>query len=153
MLLSSHLTNKTEFILIYFKFLSKCDVIAFMKDGTVTELGTHEELVSNEKDYNHLISLDQAKRKETDDERKMKIDKNDVPTNVYDLANIQQHNKEVIGATNITEDDEINNYMEDEGEILKYSSWAVLLEYFKVSYYSINKFSSLGSKNNFKYPS
>ena len=121
-----------------------------MKDGTITELGTHEELVSSDKDYNHLISLDQAKKQERDDEKKVETDRNDLPTTVPGLANTIQHNKEVIGPTNLTEDEDVNNYMEDEGEILKYSSWAVLLEYFKVSYNYVNKFSFPGSTNDFK---
>jgi hypothetical protein len=118
-----------------------------MKDGTITELGTHEELVSNDKDYNNLISSDQVKRKERDDKKETKSDKNDLPTNVRDLDNTLQPNKEVIGPTNITKEEKINNSMEDEGEILKYSSWAVLLEYFKVSYDYVLNFCPVGSTN------
>ena len=104
-----------------------------MKDGTVAELGTHAELVSNDKDYNHLISLDQAKRKEREDEKKIEIDKKDSSTNIQDLVNAIKHTKEVIGPSKIIDEEETYNTMADEGEILKYSSWAVLLEYFKVS--------------------
>ena len=118
-----------------------------MKDGTITEFGTHEELVSNDKDYNNLISSDQAKGKERDDKKKTERDKNDLPTNVRDLDNTLQHNKEVIGPTNITKEERINNSMEDEGEILKYSSWAVLLEYFKVGYDYVLNFCPVWSTN------
>lgn len=123
----------------YFKFLRKCDVIAFMKDGTITELGTHEELVANDKDYNQLISLDQAKRHETDDERKVGSDENYLTGNVCDLSDPRRPNKEVVGLTHSTEDEEVDNYIVDEGETLKYSSWSVLLEYFKVSYNHVIK--------------
>ena len=45
------------------KFLSKCDTIAFMKHGTIAEIGTHEQLVTSEKDYVRMTSLDITQKK------------------------------------------------------------------------------------------
>jgi len=37
------------------KFLAGCDHIIVMKDGRITEEGTHEELMEEEGEYSHLI--------------------------------------------------------------------------------------------------
>ena len=49
--------------LLFCKFLSKCDTIAFMKHGTIAEVGTHEQLVTSGKDYVRMTKLDITQRR------------------------------------------------------------------------------------------
>ena len=43
-----------------------------MKDGTIAEIGTHEELVSSAGDYNNLISMDKTKKNDKVEESDVK---------------------------------------------------------------------------------
>ena len=109
-------------------------MIAFMKDGTVAEFGTHEELVSNDNDYNHLISLDEAKENGMDDYPTSEKNQINLLPNKEDLETPFQHNQDVTNLKEASDEDENTKLNGDEGDLLKYSSWTVLLEYFKVSY-------------------
>lgn len=44
------------------QFLQKCDKIAFMKNGSITEFGTHQQLMEDGKDFVSMNSYDQSKK-------------------------------------------------------------------------------------------
>ena len=104
-----------------------------MKEGKISEQGTHEKLVSNDQDYRHLISLGQTQNVTKDDDimaEKEKGIKNGVVATLKHFGSndtLTRRNKSNI------EEDETNPMIMDERDLLSYSSWAVLLEYFKVS--------------------
>ena len=108
-------------------------MIVFMKNGTITEVGTHDELVLNDKDYNNLVNMDHAKQSSSDGKRNLQDMDTSNKSNDFAADNIipnrgcDADTKEFIGYTKESQFDV------EEIETLSYSSWSVLLEYFKVS--------------------
>ena len=41
-------------------------MIVFMKTGMIAEVGTHDELVLNDKDYNNLVNMEHTKQSSSD---------------------------------------------------------------------------------------
>ena len=65
-------------------------MIVFMKNGTIAEVGTHDELVLNDKDYHNLVNMDHAKQSSSDGTRNLQdmdtSNKNNVEISLgYDL--------------------------------------------------------------------
>lgn len=50
------------------QFLEECDEILFMKNGVISERGTHAELRWQGGDYAHMLSYDQARDKKKDEQ-------------------------------------------------------------------------------------
>lgn len=58
--------------------LEQCDLILLMKDGTISEKGTHEELIAMEKEYALMFRTDQEERsKQKDSQKKTKTGERD----------------------------------------------------------------------------
>ena len=108
-------------------------MIVFMKNGTITEVGTHDELVLNNKDYNNLVNMDHAKQSSSDGKRNLQDMDTSNKSNDFAADNIipnrgcDADTKEFIG------NKKESPFDVEEIETLNYSSWSVLLEYFKVS--------------------
>ena len=108
-------------------------MIVFMKTGMIAEVGTHDELVLNDKDYNNLVNMDHTKQSSSDGKRNLQdmdtSNKNNdfAADNVIPNRGCDADTKEFIGNTKESQFDV------EEIETLSYSSWSVLLEYFKVS--------------------
>ena len=108
-------------------------MIVFMKNGTIAEIGTHDELVLIDTDYNNLVNMDHAKQSSSDGKRNLQdmdtSNKNNdfAADNVIPNRGCDADTKEFIGNTKESQFDV------EEIETLSYSSWSVLLEYFKVS--------------------
>ena len=105
-----------------------------MKEGTISEQGSHEELISNDKEYNHLISLGQAQNGVKDEDNNTEKDKNAKISDKMSFENTENSLGPTQEIKSKIDEEEINQLNVDEGDILNYSSWGVLLEYFKVSY-------------------
>ena len=104
-----------------------------MKEGKISEQGTHQELVSNDQDYRHLISLGQTQNVTKDDDIMAETEKRIKNGVVETLKHIGNNNSMTQGNKSNIEEAESNPMIMDERDLLSYSSWAVLLEYFKVS--------------------
>lgn len=59
------------------QFLEECDEVLFLKDGVVSEHGTHSELAALGGDYSHMLSYDQTR-----DKKKDKKEEEAVPTDL-----------------------------------------------------------------------
>ena len=104
-----------------------------MKEGKISEQGTHEKLVSNDQDYRHLISLGQTQNVTKDDDIMAETEKDIKNGTVAILKYFENNDKSTRGKKSNIEEEETNQMIMDERDLLSYSSWAVLLEYFKVS--------------------
>ena len=105
-----------------------------MKEGAIAEQGSHEELISNDKEYNHLISLGQAQNGVKDEDNNTEKEKNAKISDKTSFKNTENGLRSTQEIKSKIDEEEINQLNVDEGDILNYSSWGVLLEYFKVSY-------------------
>ena len=105
-----------------------------MKDGTIAEIGTHEELVSSAGDYNNLISMDKTKKNDKVEESDVKNTQESLIAKSPVLDCIFQETERLDKPTIHLEDDPASRYINEGAETLNYSSWAVLLQYFKVSF-------------------
>jgi ABC-type transport system involved in cytochrome bd biosynthesis fused ATPase/permease subunit len=47
------------------QFLELCDEVLYMKDGLISERGTHKELVTQGGDYRQMLQFDQIRDQET----------------------------------------------------------------------------------------
>ena len=108
-------------------------MIVFMKTGMIAEVGTHDELVLNDKDYNNLVNMDHTKQSSSDGKQNLQdmdtSNKNNDFTadNIIPTRGCDADTKEFIG------NKKESQFGVEEVETLSYSSWSVLLEYFKVS--------------------
>ncbi|GLH12006.1 Multidrug resistance-associated protein 5 [Gryllus bimaculatus] len=58
------LSNKTVLLVTHgMQFLEQCDEVLYMKDGVISERGTHQELVESKKDYYQMLQFDQVRDK------------------------------------------------------------------------------------------
>ena len=105
-----------------------------MKEGAIAEQGSHEELISIDNEYNHLISLGQAQNGIKDEDNNIEKDKNAKISYTTSFRNNENGLRSTQEIKSKIDEEEINQLNVDEGDILHYSSWGVLLEYFKVSY-------------------
>lgn len=61
------LRGKTVLLVTHgIQFLEECDEILYMKNGVISERGTHAELKALDGDYTHMLSYDQNRDKEKD---------------------------------------------------------------------------------------
>ena len=111
-------------------------MIAFMKDGTIAEFGTHEHLISGGNDYIQLISIDQAQKNAGERELKENDGKNNVITTDQDLTDTARDQRARTRSKIRVEAEVTNDTNKEEEEMINYSSWNVLLEYFKVSFFT-----------------
>ena len=128
----SHFLQVSKFIL-FFKFLSQCDMIVFMKNGTIAEVGTHDELVLNDKDYHNLVNMDHAKQSSSDGTRNLQDMDTSNETNDFAADNIIPNGGCDADTKEFIDNKKESQFDVEEIETLSYSSWSVLLEYFKVS--------------------
>jgi ABC-type transport system involved in cytochrome bd biosynthesis fused ATPase/permease subunit len=47
------------------QFLEQCDEVLYMKDGLISERGTHKELVIQGGDYRQMLQFDQIRDQKT----------------------------------------------------------------------------------------
>ena len=80
-----------------------------MKDGKIAEQGTHENLVSNDEDYNHLISLGKTQNSNNEDDINKEED-NDIQT-------IDGEPLKGIDYNNLTSHGRKSNFEEEEDKI------------------------------------
>ncbi|KAG8233856.1 hypothetical protein J437_LFUL006879 [Ladona fulva] len=69
-LLSTH-SMQANFTII----LSECDEILFLKDGMITERGSHKELIDKGGDYFQMAKFDEAREKDEEEPKSGKLDK------------------------------------------------------------------------------
>ena len=105
-----------------------------MKDGTIAEKGAHEELVSNDKYYNQLMALGQLQKAVKDEDTNSETVRNGKCLDRRSFKNVDKDISSNHGIKQNIEEEKINQMNVDEGDVLNYSSWSVLLEYFKVSH-------------------
>lgn len=48
-------------MIFIFQFLEQCDEVLYMKDGLISERGTHKELIVQGGDYCQLLQFDQIR--------------------------------------------------------------------------------------------
>ena len=110
------LKNHTVILVTHgMQFLSKCDQVAFMKNGSITEFGTYETLMQNGKDFIQMQSYDQSQ----------KLDK------VQSDAKAEQLKLRTISVTSDTvEEANEQKVIEEESDQMN-AGWAVLLKYFE----------------------
>ena len=51
---------------VSFQFLEECDDVLYLKNGKISERGTHLELAALGGDYSHMLSYDQERDKKKD---------------------------------------------------------------------------------------
>ncbi|XP_046390511.1 ATP-binding cassette sub-family C member 5-like [Ischnura elegans] len=59
------------------QFLPECDEIIFLKDGVISERGTHEELMSLAGDYYQLMQFDETRKENSESDNKPKPSRQD----------------------------------------------------------------------------
>ena len=98
------------------QFLSKCDLVAFMKNGSITELGTYDDLARSGSDFANMVSYDQSQKmdKVKEEQQQSENGASRSKRSMSTVSNVQQ----------TLVQDEIDQV--DVG-------WSVLLKYFKVS--------------------
>jgi ABC-type multidrug transport system ATPase subunit len=47
------------------QFLEQCDEVLYMKDGLISERGTHDELIARGGDYYQMLQFDQTRDQKT----------------------------------------------------------------------------------------
>lgn len=65
--------------LCYFQFLGECDEVLYLKDGEISERGTHMELAAMGGGYSHMLSYEQDRDQ-----------KDDSKEHSYTAANLQE---------------------------------------------------------------
>ena len=108
-------------------------MIVFMKNGTIAEVGTHDELVLNDKDYHNLVNMDHAKQSSSDGTRNLQDMDTSNETNNFAADNIIPNGGCDADTKEFIDNKKESQFDVEEIETLSYSSWSVLLEYFKVS--------------------
>ena len=108
-------------------------MIVFMKNGTIAEVGTHDELVLNDKDYHNLVNMDHAKQSSSDGTRNLQDMDTSNETNDFAADNIIPNGGCDADTKEFIDNKKESQFDVEEIETLSYSSWSVLLEYFKVS--------------------
>ena len=108
-------------------------MIVFMKNGTIAEVGTHDELVLNDKDYNNLVNMDHAKQSSSDGTRNLQDIDTSNKNNDFAADNIIPNKTCDADTKELIDNKKEIQFDVEEIETLSYSSWSVLLEYFKVS--------------------
>ncbi|XP_033609843.1 multidrug resistance-associated protein 5 isoform X2 [Cryptotermes secundus] len=67
--IKNKLKDKTILLVTHgMQFLEQCDEVLYMKDGLISERGTHEELVSQGGDYCQMLQFDQIRDQKTTNE-------------------------------------------------------------------------------------
>lgn len=51
----------SSFIFYQFKFLAECDEVIYIKEGSITERGSHSELSKASGDYSQMLTFDHAR--------------------------------------------------------------------------------------------
>lgn len=73
------LANKTVILVTHgIQFLEECDEILYMKNGMVSERGTHEQLKKKGGDYTHMLSYDQNREEKKKDKKEEVADVKDL---------------------------------------------------------------------------
>ncbi|KAK3910281.1 Multidrug resistance-associated protein 5 [Frankliniella fusca] len=73
------LAGKTVLLVTHgIQFLEECDEILYMKNGVVSERGTHEQLKAKGGDYTHMLSYDQNREKKDKDKKEDVADVKDL---------------------------------------------------------------------------
>ena len=107
-------------------------MIVFMKNGTIAGIGKYDELVLNDKDYNNFVNMDHPKQRSSDWKRSLQDMDTSNKNNDFAADNINPNRGCDADTKEIDKKRELQFDVE-EIETLSYSSWSVLLEYFKVS--------------------
>ena len=55
-------------IAVSLQFLEQCDEVLYMKDGMISERGTHNELIALGGDYCQMLQFDQTRDQKTSSE-------------------------------------------------------------------------------------
>ena len=55
-------------ITVSLQFLEQCDEVLYMKDGMISERGTHNELIALGGDYCQMLQFDQTRDQKTSSE-------------------------------------------------------------------------------------
>ena len=100
------------------QFLSKCDKIAFMKNGTIAEYGTYEQLMSSGQDFVSMSSYNQNSNLEAAND------------NTASKTG-SEAKKRTISITSHTEENIQGAQMKDEEQDQMNAGWPVLLKYYE----------------------
>jgi ATP-binding cassette subfamily C (CFTR/MRP) protein 1 len=107
------------------QFLSRCDKVAYMKNGSVVEFGTYDELMAAGKDFVNMVSFDQSQNVQK------------VQDNADQDKKTPRRNRLTSRSLSTTSDpEEIMedlNIIQDEADQVN-AGWSVLLKYFKVRF-------------------
>ena len=98
---------------------NRCDQVVFMKNGTISEIGTFEDLMKSGKDLYSMVSYDQSQKMDQDTSKEDK--------NVFTKKDLR---KRTVSITS-DEGETLNNRVEEEKDQLN-AGWVVLLKYYKV---------------------
>ena len=90
-----------------------------MKNGTISEIGTFEDLMKSGKDLYSMVSYDQSQKMDQDTSKEDK--------NVFTKKDLR---KRTVSITS-DEGETLNNRVEEEKDQLN-AGWVVLLKYYKV---------------------
>ena len=111
-----------------FLFLqNRCDHVVFMKNGTISEFGSYEDLMKSGKDLYSMVSYDQSQKMDQDttskEDNKKGFTKKDLRKRTVSITS----NGDDDGGNGET----LNNRLEEEQDQLN-AGWIVLLKYYKV---------------------
>ena len=104
------------------QFLSRCDQVIFMKNGSISEIGTYDELTKIGKDLSNMNSFDQSQ----------KMNKINGEGCDY-LSNEEKFLRHHKTSNTVSDDDEKSKLeiLEEEQDQMNVG-WIVLLKYYKV---------------------
>ncbi len=108
------------------QFLSRCDRVAFMKNGAIVEFDTYENLIKSGKDLVNMISYDQSQKVEK------KLDDSGAASNIDPKKRLRER---TISVSSENEQGE-QNVMKEESDDYA-AGWPVLLKYFRVRFHEI----------------
>ena len=104
---------------------NRCDQVVFMKNGTISEFGTYEDLMKSGNDLYSMVSYDQSQ----------KMDKEDTSKDNKNVFTKKDLRKRTVSITSNGNDGEtLNNRVEEEKDQLN-AGWVVLLKYYKVKFF------------------
>ena len=105
------------------QFLGRCDQVVFMKNGTISESGTYEDLMKAKNDLYNMVSYDQSQKME-----KVKEDNTD-----DDLENDHPVRNRVMSITSKNAENSDLKVVNEEQDQMN-AGWSVLLKYYKVGH-------------------
>ena len=102
---------------------NRCDQVVFMKNGTISEFGTYEDLMKSGNDLYSMVSYDQSQKMDQDTSKEDK--------NVFTKKDLRKRTVSITSNGNDGAGETLNNRVEEEKDQLN-AGWVVLLKYYKV---------------------